>query len=500
MNVFIKLMISVMLLGITQDVFSQPAHITPQKVDLPFYDGDAVRSFLKRQTDFDTLWLPAYELTWENEYPTERNTYEYHENGLLKKMTGHSPTGDLLWFYYYNNTYIDPLEDVLDTIFINAVSPPYRYYYNNRQADSSYWEEYYQVWDGEKWNTEQKTYVHLLDTATVSEFQDHVEIFDRDGNITRGHKAFLTFDEQGNVKEVLIEEYDVSAKQYKVTGKNVYLYDGEGKCHTRNQYLFTTPNIWELGNKLTDMKWFEFHGFNNGDMLFWGQEYGLYYLYSPKNKNKISDFKYWGTYGDGILYLHSFCTIKWSLEPFSYHYFNFSGYNDCLDSHDYYEYNEHYHRISSGRNLYNFWNCDTAPYSYLKDDYVNKYDDRGRRYEYIWYNTYHPEDTIYEVTLTFVVDSFTYVLNKVNIDELSLKSDAELLLVPNPTNETVRITAIDSIATIVVYASDGRLVHSQEGSGKEATVNLRGLSAGIYLVQARLRDGRVQTGKLVVRG
>jgi hypothetical protein len=498
MNTFSKLTVSVLLLGITPHVFSQEMlYKSYPKVDLPFYDGGAVRSFLKRQTVSDTLWLPAIVLNQNGKGLSAPDYYEYHENGLLKKVTGYSPEGDYMGFYSYNNTYIDPLMDVLDTLFHNHTDPPYRCYYNNRQADSSYWEEYYQTWDGEKWNTKEKTYVHLLDTATVSEFQDHIEIFDGNGNITTGQKAFLTFDEQGNVSEAIVEFYDVDTKQYQIAYKYVYLYDENGQCHTRNGY-YSSSGTWKWGNRLADMNWFEFHGFDNGDILFYGRPSGLYEHYSPKNKNKISDLKFL-TLSDGVPTLLSIDTIKWNLEPFSYNYFGHMGYNRCLDTHQYYEYNEHDHLTSEGRHDYAYWNCETTtPYGYVIIDYINKYDDRDRRYEYTLHNTYLSEDSLYQATLIFVVDSFTYVIRPVGIDELPVEKHT-LLIVPNPADETVRITATDSIAAITLYASDGRLAYSQEGSGKETIVNLRGLSKGIYLVQARLKDGGVQTGKVVVR-
>ena len=180
---------------------------------------------------------------------------------------------------------------------------------------------------------------------------------------------------------------------------------------------------------------------------------------------------------------------------FSYRYY--IGSNKCLDLHQYYEHNEHHHLTASGQRMYDFFNCETTPYEYIKDEYINKYDDRGRRYECIWYNTAFSEDSLHTAILTYVVDSFTYVVRPVGIDDLFLDNHT-LLIVPNPANETVRVTAADSIATISLYASDGRLAHSQEGSRKEAIINLRGLPKGIYIVQARLRGGGVQTGKIVI--
>jgi len=87
---------------------------------------------------------------------------------------------------------------------------------------------------------------------------------------------------------------------------------------------------------------------------------------------------------------------------------------------------------------------------------------------------------------------------RVGIKELPAGNHT-LLIVPNPSGETVRITAEDDISTVSFYAADGRLAHSRNGAGKEMNVNIQGLAAGVYVVQARLKNGGVQTGKVVVR-
>ena len=160
MNTFTKLALSFALLGITQQVFPQEMmYKTRQKVDIPFYDGNTVRShFLKQQTVSDTLWLPGSVIESDidqddNIFPMLNDIYEYDENGLLKKASYYRLSdGYLMCVYFCNNTYIDPLMDIPDTILYNSYTdgnginrPAVRYYYNNRQADSSYWEEYFRM-------------------------------------------------------------------------------------------------------------------------------------------------------------------------------------------------------------------------------------------------------------------------------------------------------------------------------------------------------------------
>jgi len=516
MNNCVKLALTIFIIGISQNIFSQHTFKSYKKVDIPFCNENTFSSnFLKHQTISDTLWLPAsgYEIGSSGNRSTNY-IYEYHENGLLKKFSIYSAyDGELTSSYDFNNTYIDPLIDIPDTIFFNGYihpltgeyRPPRRYYYNHRQADSSYFEEYYQVWDGERWQTGQKIYVHLLDTATVSEFQHHIEIFDGNGRLLEGGKVFLTFDDKGNVMEALTELYDIATNQYKVSFKHTYLYDDEGKCHTRNEYSYTASGTWRIEFKLTNIKWFDHHGFDNGDLYFFGTLTGLYEGYSPKNKNKVSSLEVWRLYGNtlGLTWID---TIKWETEPFSYHFDHYSRVN-CIVARWEYACNEHFHTTALNDWTYdNFYvlpcDPDPVPARYVLNDFINKYDDRGRRYEYIQNQTVHlssfPHDSILHLTMTYIIDSFTYVLRPVATVELP-EDKRTLLIVPNPSGETVRITAGDDITTVSFYASDGRLAYSRNGTGKEMNVNIQGLAKGVYVVQARLRNGTVQTGKVVVK-
>ena len=517
MNIFTKLTISIVFLCMMQIVFAQQlTHADYQKIDVPFYNRDAVRTALLKQQPSDTIWLPAAVNYFWNDIPSSHYIYEYHEDGFLKKMTMYSAyNGDIEASDDYNNIYRDPLRDIPDTIFTGGYThpdtgeyyPPIRFYYNHREADSSYWEEYYQEWDGEKWKPAQKAvYVHLLDTLSASELQDHVEYYDVYGNIAEGWKAFFTFDEQGNVTESLVDVYNTSTHQYKPGAKRIYSYDNEGKCHTIDYYLFTS-GTWKLESRFTDMKWFEFHGIDNGDMLLFGRVVGLYTDYPLKNKNKLSSLKYWEL-NAGTLDLTWIDTIKWKNEPYSCHYDHYSNVG-CIVARWYITYNERLHITSRGSLTYNEFyilpcNPDPEPPFYILDDYINKYDDRQRRYEYVHNQTAYPPSSFAEdptvaehLTMTYVIDSFTYVIRPpVGIDELPL-AQSELQIIPNPSNDTVCIKAADDIATITLYAADGRLAHSQAGSGREAMVNLQGVAKGVYVVQVRLKNGGVQTGKVV---
>ena len=280
------------------------------------------------------------------------------------------------------------------------------------------------------------------------------------------------------------------------------MYDREGVCYDRNYYLYTPPDTWQLSSRHTDFKWFEFHGFDNGDVLFFSQKLGLYDGYSPKNKNKISHHKgLWNLCGTDIWKVDNSTEIEWENFPFSYYYewYKHDPERICIAHRRCLNLNENYHITTYTYLDYEYWNCDTIAYQYIKDDYINKYDERGRRYEYSWINTgFHDDmDSVHYLKMTYTVDSFTYVLRPVDIPELSTDNHT-LQIIPNPSGETVRITAADDMATVSFYASDGRLAYSRDGAGKEMIVNIQGLAKGVYVVQARLKNGGVQTGKLII--
>jgi hypothetical protein len=244
-------------------------------------------------------------------------------------------------------------------------------------------------------------------------------------------------------------------------------------------------------------------------MLFFRQPEGVYdFTYFPKNKNKISSFKDWGNdnwggAGPPVWKLSWIDSLEWEIDPFSCRHNTFYK-NMCIWDSRYKTLNEQYLPTSLGALTYDdVINCDPKPSRYNLLEFIYKEDDRGRFYERIdnqtSYNPIWGDTSIVYITSILTVDSFTYIVRP-PAGTLELPADKHtLLIVPNPSEETVRITAVDAIATISFYASDGRLAYSRDGAGKEMTVNIQGLAAGVYVVQAQLKNGGVQAGKVVVR-
>jgi hypothetical protein len=523
MNTIIKHLIKIgmgfMLLSLVQNGFSQ--HIQ-RSMEKPAYDRTRVQQMINGQlSGMDTVWLPVRILAFAGENQEllyAYDFYEYHQNGLLKKLTysyiASTETLPALTIYHVNNIYTDPLMDMVDTIAtyirdtVTGEHRPYeRTYYNyEHYADEqSFWEEYNQVWDEQyqQWKTTSRYYIHQLDTACVSEFQDCIERFDGDGNQTSGQKATLTFDEQGNVSESMQFSYNGETNSYQESTKTAYFYDEDNICYELHTYHLKNEQ-WQLHGKRTDMKWKEFYGFDNGDVLFFNREHGVYPDSSPKNKNKIIFANNWAdenffTNYPPLWENNSYVKFEWGNNPF---YVVDSSFLFppvwCLAVSNYYYLDEHGNWLKRAWRYYDYYTCSTDSVLDLFHDFTNFYDSRGRLYQYKYRQELLMYDTTHITWTSYAIDSFTYVLRPVNIDELQ-KSEQTLTIIPNPGSDTVKIIASDNMNHISLYASDGRMVLDRSVFGKEAIINISHLTKGIYVVRATLQNGAVQNGKLVVQ-
>jgi len=85
----------------------------------------------------------------------------------------------------------------------------------------------------------------------------------------------------------------------------------------------------------------------------------------------------------------------------------------------------------------------------------------------------------------------------VGIGELTIEN-GELKIYPNPASDIVTISATTEIEQLHIFDLTGRLINSQLPANSQVVFDTGVLPKGIYLVQVRLKDGGVQTGKVVV--
>ena len=74
-----------------------------------------------------------------------------------------------------------------------------------------------------------------------------------------------------------------------------------------------------------------------------------------------------------------------------------------------------------------------------------------------------------------------------------------LIIAPNPTSDIITVSTTGEMQQIEVFDITGRLIKSQTFASEQITFDTSIFPKGIYIVQARLKEGGVQRGKLVVK-
>jgi len=77
---------------------------------------------------------------------------------------------------------------------------------------------------------------------------------------------------------------------------------------------------------------------------------------------------------------------------------------------------------------------------------------------------------------------------------------SRLSIYPNPATDLIQITTLDQsvLSSVSLYDCTGRQILQQTGSGKSASLSLRGLSPGVYLLRLDIDDGTSVTRKVVI--
>ncbi len=101
-----------------------------------------------------------------------------------------------------------------------------------------------------------------------------------------------------------------------------------------------------------------------------------------------------------------------------------------------------------------------------------------------------------EAAATWQIDDIlVYGSSSVGLNE---KSDASILLFPNPTSDFVRFTTTDQ-AVIIITDLAGRVVLKEQVAGGQNQISVNHLQKGLYLVQIEQNDKTQQLNKLVIK-
>jgi hypothetical protein len=82
----------------------------------------------------------------------------------------------------------------------------------------------------------------------------------------------------------------------------------------------------------------------------------------------------------------------------------------------------------------------------------------------------------------------------------SFDTQAEVLVYPNPTTDSITVSSNSAVEAIIIYSIDGKKVGSFKNpiAGNQMTIDLQSFSVGIYNLQIKTTD-KIFTKKIIIR-
>ncbi|MCL2511437.1 MAG: T9SS type A sorting domain-containing protein [Bacteroidales bacterium] len=454
-------------------------------------------------------WYPTKGEIYYTPFETEIGGYIYYkmgQNGLLDKqiLVANHPNLYDSTVSVMNRTPYTKGKDLFDTTY-NYIKLPdgsYRpelkriysyHYFDHFEADSFYYENIYQFWDAvnHKWNNygRQKTGYH----DTLVEFLNRFEEYHAQGNVWKTNFCnydSITYDHQGLVDTLyMIRDYGNGDRLPK--SKAAFTYDEQGR-YTQIDYFTKSGNNWNKVQVRSNITWTEWHGFTYCSVFVVGTEWVSPYTKRSKQKSYYIDTP-----------TSSFVYQKW---------WDIDGTQSNKDS--LYQIIGNTLHGWTNDNIYN----EYGDYVKWQNTYYTQSVESGEVELLASSSTYHKRvyDDIYGMTEHFIyliqfdkaagLPDTTIFVDGIRYTEFAPVSIVEhpqtkqtLHIFPNPTSGAITISATAEIEQLRIFDITGRLVSDQSPASRQVVFDTGVLPNGIYLVQARLKDGRVQTGKLVVR-
>jgi len=311
----------------------------------------------------------------------------------------------------------------------------------------------------------------------------------------------LVYDERGFVVTRFSYEHSfVSGETRRI--KYEYYLNEDGSIYAIDVYLYRN-NEWQWLRKERDITWALWLGYGGYDVMGWGNKDNI-----PINgkRNKVTSVTQWNkkTIDDEWEWEHMIKTY-WDLDDYGSNidtlFLSLDGgetmYPSISETYRHDEYGNDTERgftfwdapdaagnqiISAGNNFKSRYSYNEMGW-YKLEDWIELYDTKTHQWDSL---------TLYKEEVTKWGDPFT------GITELPPREN-QLLIAPNPASGAVTISATAEIEQLQIFDIVGRLVHSHTSASKEVVFDTGILAKGIYLVRAQLKNGGVQTGKVVVR-
>ena len=387
-----------------------------------------------------------------------------------------------------------------DGSYIPEMRTIYSYhYFDHFEADSFYYEIIYHTYKNGKWNNYWKRKIGYHDTLV--EHLNRFEEYYGQGNTWKvmrlGHN-YVTYDDKGLVDTLYMIRDEGDGKSLR--GKAAFTYDEQGR-YTQIDYFEKDGNKWVKGDVLSNITWTEWHGFTYSSVIVVGEEW-----VSPYKRSKIKS----QDIDNGYVPFNLLFRQKWwdingteSNSDTLWTVVDDKLYRNTVFSNIYNEYGDY---VEWKNTHYNYPSGEID--SYNTTYHKRTYDDIYGMTEHKRYQMRFIEKEGLDTTIFYEGYKYTEFA-PVSIAEHPQQSKQTLSIYPNPVSGVVTISATDEIAQIEIFDVVGRVVASpnpskggglsQTPTGKQTTFDAAILPQGIYIVQARLRDGGAQRGKLVVK-
>ena len=473
----------------------------------PFFRGEIIKPV-------KAVWYnPLTGSSVEN--PFMKGTFFYDTTGkLIKRMVEEfiGKTIEIISYNTFPNESYNPLEfgNYIDTLanYKSANMEPIDrsyYEYGIEQTEAPYITRVFQKWNKSKnrWdNTKKISYTYL---DTISWYVIVQELYDSgpDNTFRLWHRETYSpiYDENNNISSVLCQATDYNLD---ITGKMLYEYYYPADAHDNMTgydslyYYWDGPDdTWIVRGKQTEFTWNRWNGFDYESNQM-ASFYGWYVSEDGEGWDLWGLQKYWYDM-DGIagsmtdtIYFYSPMYERWYTKAAETEIYNEQG-DFCEDR--YFEWK--YLELTGGVLELRTYNIDS---------YLNEYNDNGLLWRYSNYYTGPPK---YQDQLVGIweVTEFADITNA--ISELPQSGKQSLTITPNPALGAVTISAADEISQIEIFDVVGRVVASlspseggelsQTQENRQVTFDTGALPKGVYLVRALLKNGKIQTGKVVAR-
>ena len=432
-------------------------------------------------------------------YPVENpfavDSYFYDTTGMLvKEISDYLIAKEIEITTYSNKKFPDDgfLHFDTLTVYNSTNMEPILRYYNEHEIEQAepYIARVRQTWNKSqsRWDDQQKTAYTYLDT--ISWYFIVRELYDPE--LLQREKRSLIYDENNNVSQMILQ---ITHFYFGTTNKTLFEYyypEGAHDDMTGYDSLYyywegSDDEPWIVKGKQTGITWNRWDGFDYES----NQMASFYGWYVSKEEEGAFDLwglqKYWYDI-DGIagsrtdtIYFYSDMYERWYVKATESEIYNEQG-DFCEDRYISWENIELTEGILELRD-------------YEIDSYINEYNDDGL----LWRTSnYYTSLTLgYEDYLCCIWEVTEFAdVTIVDIAELP-PSENQLIIAPNPASGAITISAASEIEQLQIFDIVGRLIHNQTPTSKEVVFDTGILAKGVYLVRALLRDGAVQTGKIV---